>query len=146
MHRLLRKLLAMLRGRDPSSEPNRRAATGKLGEAVAARFLRKRGYQVLARNYATRLGEIDLVVFRGGTVAFVEVRSVNEPAGPDPALTVTPAKQRRVVRAAEEYCTRNGLRGRAALRFDVIAVRFPESGRPELRHYENAFESSRRGF
>lgn len=139
---LCNALLHLLRRgeQDAPEEP----ATRKLGrraERDAARFLQQLGYRVLERNFNCREGEIDLVVFRKGVVAFVEVRARTEPVDIDPLYTVTRRKQQRVIRAAHRYATVNNLRREnVTMRFDVIAVRYERDGSPgPIEHIENAF-------
>jgi len=66
----------------------------KLGEDAAAALLVREGWTVLHRNWSLRLGELDLVVRRGGCLAFVEVKARLGPAFVDPALGVDWRKQR----------------------------------------------------
>ena len=47
---------------------------GRFGEEQAAKYLRRRGYTVTARNFSCRAGEIDIIARRGGIIAFVEVK------------------------------------------------------------------------
>jgi putative endonuclease len=120
-----------------------RAAVGRRGEREAVRLLRRGRYKILERNFTVRQGEVDVIAFRDGVVVFVEVRSRTGPCELDPVLTVTPAKQRRVLKAAETWCTENApLPPGSSRRFDVITVVFPPRGRPVVRHYENAFGQS----
>ncbi len=121
---------------------------GRRGERLAARHLRGKGYRILERNFTTTLGEVDLVAFRDGTVAFVEVRTQTHPALIDPEHTITREKQRRVVRASEQYCTVRGLdRPGLALRYDVVTVLLEADGSVRtLRHLENAFQGTPRAF
>jgi len=116
---------------------------GRLGEGEAARYLKSKGYTILERNYRTKQGEIDLVAFREGVLAFVEVRAQTEPPLIDPLETVTRGKQRRVVQAARAYAALNDLdRQDVSLRFDVIAVLFDERGRRQrIEHIEDAFQA-----
>ncbi len=140
--------LRWLRGllRPEVSPAGRRARVGELGERAAARHLRRQGFRILERNFRVKYGELDLVGFRRGLLTFVEVRTQTEPALIDPLLTVTPAKQKRVIRAAERYCTVRGVRSdNVALRFDVVAVLLDGRGRvTSLRHFEDAFRAGRR--
>jgi putative endonuclease len=112
-----------------------------MAEEAVARYLQRKGYTILERNFSCVSGEIDIIAFRDGAVAFVEVRSVTEPAGLDPLQTVTPAKQRRLVRAAQHYISLRDLRKEnVELRFDVVGVRRTSAGRiHEINHVENAF-------
>jgi putative endonuclease len=144
---MLNWLQRLLRRRDPEATLSPRTRAGRRGERAAVAHLKGQGYRILERNFTTRLGEVDIVAFRRGLVAFVEVRSQNEPVMIDPAETVTRRKQLRVIKAAQEYCTLRGLpRDDVALRFDVITVRFAEGRQPEMMHIEGAFGVTERGF
>ncbi len=149
MLQLVRSLLRRIPGfrRAAEEDPSSRQAVGRRGERAAARHLRRQGYRILERNFTTRRGEVDIVAFRQGVLAFVEVRSQTEPVLIDPVVTVTRAKQLRVIKAAQAYCARHGLpREQVSLRFDVISVRFGEGRRAELRHIEDAFGTSGKRF
>jgi putative endonuclease len=145
MGRLAERVRSLAGGRAPSSPTSR---LGARGERAAARHLKAAGYEILERNYRTRLGEIDLVAFRDGVLAFVEVRTQTAPAMIDPLHTITRAKQRRVIKAAQAYATLNRVSEHGvAMRFDVVTVLFArDGGVRELRHLENAFQQSPRAF
>jgi putative endonuclease len=143
----LRKLLKRMTTRDLSGlSPT--ARVGRRGEKEAARHLRRNGYTILERNYRIRQGEIDLVAFRDGVLAFVEVRAQTEPVLIDPLRTITRGKQRRIIKAAQTYAALNDLQSRdLSLRLDVITVLFDEQGRPrQVSHVEGAFHESPKGF
>ncbi|MBE7462645.1 MAG: YraN family protein [Planctomycetes bacterium] len=97
---------------------------GPKGEAHAVQLLEKRGHRVLERNFACPPGELDLVTWHRDTLVFVEVRarSLDDPA--HPAETVTPSKQRKVIRAAQWYLAKR-TKGQAPppCRFDVVWLR-----------------------
>jgi putative endonuclease len=114
-----------------------------LGEDAAVRCLKRKGYKILERNFTVRQGEVDVVAFRDGTVAFVEVRTQTAPAQIDPAETITRRKQRRVIKAARQYSTLHELeRENVILRFDAVLILLDEDGRPEsVEHIENAFQA-----
>ena len=78
-------------------------AAGRRAEDRAAVFLEKRGLRVLARNYRCRGGEIDLVCCDGRALVFVEVRLRRTQAFGGAAASITPAKQRRIILAAQHY-------------------------------------------
>ena len=118
-----------------------RRLLGRRSERKAARYLRRRGLRVLARNVATRHGEVDLVCLDGDTLVFVEVRAVASAGGPEDALdAVTPGKARQVVRAARAWLdTRAGRRLLPRdVRFDVVAV---DTRRRTVEHVEDAFRA-----
>jgi putative endonuclease len=111
---------------------------GDRGERLAARYLRRHGLRIIVRGYRTSRGEIDLIARDGDTLVFVEVKTRR--AG-QPAEAVTPEKQRRIARAALEFARRHGLLGHRA-RFDVVAIVWPDDGRPPtIEHFPNAFEA-----
>jgi putative endonuclease len=122
--------------------PAERSGQGRAAEALAEGFLRGEGYRVLARNHATRRGEVDLVCQEGEVTCFVEVRSRSGEAQGSPLETVTPAKARRVVAAATDWAWRHG-RLEAALRFDVVAVVLGPDG-PRFQLVRGAFDASGR--
>jgi putative endonuclease len=98
-----------------------RQELGELGEKLAREDLASRGYAILATRYRTRHGEIDIVAEENGTLVFVEVRVKSSPEFGSAAESVTPAKQRRVVRMALEYLLVHSIHDRAC-RFDVVAI------------------------
>jgi len=113
---------------------------GRAAEGVAAVWLEANGFRVLARNHATRRGEVDLVCQEGETICFTEVRSRNRLDYGSPAASVTPAKARRVVNAATDWVMRNRA-GQRSLRFDVVSILFGPGG-PKIELFRNAFDAS----
>jgi putative endonuclease len=97
-----------------------RAAAGRAAEDLAARFLDGRGLRVLARNFRTKRGEIDLVARDGATLVFVEVRLRRSASHGGAAESITPAKQARMIAAAQVYLLRQ--RGDPPCRFDAILL------------------------
>jgi putative endonuclease len=119
---------------------NDKQLLGRFGEAAAAEFLRKKGYEILGMNYRTRLGEIDLIAADKKYVVFVEVKLRRSGDFAQAREFVTPAKQRRILAAASEWLQRSPSRRQP--RFDVIEIYAPQGVRtpkPEIRHWENAF-------
>ena len=104
---------------------------GAQGEDRALAYLLRQGLALVVRNYRCKGGEIDLVMRApDGTLAFVEVRQRSGRAFGGAAASVTPAKQRRVLRAAMHYL--GTLDHTPPCRFDVVAL---EPGRLDwLRH------------
>ncbi len=95
---------------------------GAEAERRARRHYRLRGYRILDMNAWAGGNELDLVVRRGRTIVFCEVKQKSGPRFGDPAEMVTAEKQRRVRRAAAAWLAAHPqLRG-LALRFDVVAV------------------------
>jgi len=95
---------------------------GACAERRACEYLLAQGLRLRARNYRIRLGEIDLVMDDADVLVFVEVRYRAPGAPVSAAQSITGAKRRRLVAAAEHYVlTQNGAKGRRC-RFDVVVV------------------------
>ena len=94
---------------------------GAAGEAATAEWYETRGYQVLARNWRCREGELDLVLAQGRTVVFCEVKTRSSAAFGAPMEAVTRPKQQRIRRLAARWLEATGARP-ADLRFDVASV------------------------
>lgn len=96
-------------------------ATGKVGENMAAEYLKNQGFEVIERNYRHRRGEIDLIVRKDNLLLFVEVktRTGNADWG-YPEEAVTPKKARKVVSCANAYIFKINWQGE--IRFDIIAI------------------------
>lgn len=113
-----------------------RRGFGFLAEDAAARWLESNGYRIRERNFHCPYGEIDIVAEKDELVCFVEVRARS---WGDPAETVSPPKQRRVVRAALQYLLSQRLND-VGIRFDVITV--VGRGRDaEIEHIADAFDA-----
>ena len=112
---------------------------GQFGEEQAARYLRRRFYTILERNFRCRFGEIDLIAKRGGYLVFVEVKLRRDDGHGEAKEFVTAQKQQRVMAAAQMWLSQH----ETALqpRFDVIEVYAPrgEDGPVKVNHIANAF-------
>ena len=125
--------------RSPTLADHRRGL-GRRGEALAAVYFRSHEYQIIARNYRCRAGEMDLIVEQDGTLVFVEVRTRRGTAAGTPEESVTPTKARRLITVAETY--RQERPGAPdSWRIDLIAIEFSEQGRLlRLDHIPHAVE------
>ena len=127
-----------------SSEAKKQEArrTGVRGETYAYWYLRRQGYVFVARNYTPRgvKGEIDLVGYDGGTLAFVEVRTrtVRADMAALPELSVTRDKQYLVVRTAQRFLAERHIR-ECSCRFDVLAIDNKAGQPPVVRLHKDAF-------
>jgi putative endonuclease len=110
---------------------------GATGEQAAVTFLESRGWTVVARNFRTREGELDVVAQRNDLVAFIEVKTRRSRRFGRPAEAVTLIKQDRIRTLARRWLNQSGLHARV-LRFDVIEVD-ERDGRMSIRHLEGAF-------
>jgi putative endonuclease len=114
---------------------------GNRGERAAARFLRRAGCRILARNYATPLGEIDLIALdkRDGRIIFAEVKTRSDESVARAEQAVGRTKQRHIVRAAQIFLKHKRVGPDVPLRFDVLAVTFDTAGQAQVRHTPGAF-------
>jgi putative endonuclease len=116
-----------------------RQALGLAGEDLACRELERRGYEILARRYRRRGGEVDIVAREGATTVFVEVKTRDGLAFGAGGEAVSAFKRRRLTRMAHDYIARHGLDGRPC-RFDVIAIEVSGPS-PRIEIYPNAFDA-----
>ena len=119
---------------------NGKLLLGKEGERVAERYLQKKGYVLVERNYRCPAGELDLIVLDRRVVVFVEVKTRTGLGFGSPLEAVEFRKQRKMIQVAQFFLAEKRLQQRDA-RFDVIGVSW--LGRePVVEHIENAFELS----
>jgi putative endonuclease len=111
---------------------------GSRSERAAVRFLRRQKFRIVARNYRSNLGELDVVALDHGCIVFVEVRSTENLDPTRPAVSVDRAKQQRLSRLAIAFLQERRLLEHPA-RFDVLAVCWPAGGQPHFVHHPNAF-------
>lgn len=100
---------------------------GRLGEDEAVRFLKKKGYRIIERNFTTRFGEVDLIAEDRGTIVFVEVKARASDAFGAPGESVGIRKQERIIRASREYILAEGFDDRP-MRFDVVGIEINKDG------------------
>lgn len=112
---------------------------GRAAEDAAADFLRRQGYRIARRNFATPFGEIDLVALDEGMVVFVEVKSRASGEFGPPEVAVDRRKQARLRRIAEHFLERQGLT-EMPCRFDVVALtRTPDGKGWAIELFQDAF-------
>jgi putative endonuclease len=109
---------------------------GTEGEQIAADYLQKQGYTILERNWRWKKYEIDLIVEKGGILAFVEVKSRGEDPLDDPVEAVNRKKQKHMVLAAERYMEK--VTRDVEVRYDIIIVLFTRQG-VKIDHIPEAF-------
>jgi putative endonuclease len=114
---------------------DRNQKIGGWGESVAAEYLEKHGYAVIARNVRTPYGEIDIVAEKDGFTIFVEVKTRTSSSLGPPEISVTPRKQEHMLAAAKHYTQENEI---DHWQIDVIAVEGKPGKRPVFTHFENA--------
>lgn len=114
---------------------------GAWGEALAAEYLRKKRYQIVASGYRCRFGEIDLIVRNKRHLVFVEVKLRRSSKFAQAREYVDKKKQEKIRLTASMYLSQNPTE--LAARFDVIEIYAPEGTatvHPEINHVEDAFQ------
>lgn len=114
---------------------------GAYGEQLAAEYLQKQGYQIVARNFRTRLGEMDIIAKNDTFLLFVEVKLRKDTRFGLACEAVTLSKQRKLTLTAEAWLCAHPTDLQP--RFDVIEIYLPAGATvpTEIRHLENAFEA-----
>lgn len=111
----------------------RKKILGRKGEDLTAKYLKKRGYKLLERNFRTPFGEADIVALSpDGYTCFVEVKTRETDGFGAPSEAVTESKRQRYRKMAGYWCL--GLGRETAVRFDVASVY-----KGEIEYFENAF-------
>lgn len=105
-----------------------RQMLGRRGESLAAAVLRDRGYEIWARNWRTRAGELDIVGWDGKELHFFEVKTLHRKAGFAPAGNLSPRQRRRNYHAAKVYLALMGNPGFTS-RFDLVEIEYSPGGK-----------------
>ena len=110
---------------------------GKKGEEIAARYLKSKGYTIIARNWYCDRREIDIIARQNDQIVIVEVKSREGDYFEEPWEAVSTTKIRNLVEAADAWLIQQEVNLEA--RFDVISIVFSDDGNYELTHFEDAF-------
>jgi len=109
-------------------------------EKEAEKYLERQGLALLQSNYRCRFGEIDLIMLDRDSICFVEVRFRSSDRFGGASASITPAKQRKIVKAALCYLSQNQRLQKRAPRFDALLIqRQADSGELDFNWIENAF-------
>ncbi len=122
--------------------PSWKSLLGSRGERAAAKYLKRGGYTVLARNYRCTFGEIDLICRGGGFLVFVEVKARAGDAAADVAEAVRSVQWQRIERAARYFLLRHPVTD-CTYRFDLVTLVWPPRGAPAIEHFEDVHRVSR---
>jgi putative endonuclease len=117
---------------------NNRQLFGQHSEALTVRYLKKKGYKIVAQNYRTKLGEIDIIAKEKGTLVFVEVKARRSANFGSPKAAVTRQKQRKISMVALAYLKATH-QLQAEARFYVVSVDYT-AAQPVIEIVKNAFE------
>ena len=115
-----------------------RLALGRVGEKRAARFLRRKGFRIVTRNYSCYAGEVDIVALDGKTIVFVEVKTRTGSVHADPEDAVDRAKRNRIGRIAATFL-RQTQSERRDYRFDIVSIVADDAGKMTVEHFPDAF-------
>ncbi|HXX57941.1 MAG TPA: YraN family protein [Thermodesulfovibrionales bacterium] len=111
--------------------------TGIKGEELAVRFLRKKGYRILRKNFRSPVGEIDIIAEEGKTIVFVEVKTRTDDSFGHPFEAVDTRKKEKLRRAALSYLKQ--CKEELPSRFDVLSIEM-DGGKSRIEHIIDAFE------
>jgi len=111
---------------------------GKKGEEKAIRFLKKRGYRLIEKNYVCKMGEMDIIAREKDTLVFIEVKTRTSMMFGPPQLAVTSSKQRQLSKIALYYLKEKRLEDVKA-RFDVVAILLEQQGE-KIELIKDAFD------
>ena len=112
---------------------------GNLAENLAADFLVKKNYKILARNFRFQRAEIDIIAEFGELIIVIEVKARSYNTLIDPQEAVTKKKIKAIVMCADFYMNENNLN--KEVQFDIITVLPDEQGKLQINHIEDAFQS-----
>src|SRR4030067_726854 len=110
----------------------------KKGEELALRFLKKKGYRLIEKNYLCKMGEMDIIAKEKDTLVFIEVKTRTSTEFGPPQLAVNPRKQRQLSKVALNYLNEKRLKDVKA-RFDVVAILLRQKGE-EIELIRDAFD------
>ncbi len=111
---------------------------GKKGEELALRFLKKKGYRFIEKNYVCKMGEMDIIAKEKDTLVFIEVKTRTSTEFGPPQLAVNSRKQRQLSKVALNYLNEKRLKDVKA-RFDVVAILLRQKGE-EIELIRDAFD------
>ena len=111
---------------------------GKSGEEAALQYLEKNKYRVIARSFRMFRGEIDIIAYDRKTLVFFEVKTRKSREFGVPEESVTPNKQRQIMKIANGFLAKNNLQN-VECRFDVISLFFTDDNKYSIHHIKNAF-------
>lgn len=110
---------------------------GKYGERLAKKFLKKKGFKILERNYRTKFGEIDIIARDGSQLVFIEVKTRSSQSFGSPQEALTLWKLERLRRAVQIYCIQKNIQ-KHGVRMDAVSVEIGQSRSDiKITHFRN---------
>lgn len=132
-----RSLLGKLLNSTPAKILTSRKKSGNKAELEACSYLQKSGLKLLEKNFSTKAGEVDLIMQDDDMLVFIEVRYRKNADFGGAAASVTPSKQRRIIKAALAYQQKHA--PQSSMRFDVVAI---EGDNTSIDWIKSAFDGS----
>lgn len=118
---------------------------GDRGERAAVRYLKQHGFKIVATQYRSPAGEIDIIAMEQGKVVFIEVKTRKSVESGQPHEAVDLNKQRKLTKLALLWLKKHKRLDQGA-RFDVVSIVWPDGAKePEITHFRNAFEATGSG-
>lgn len=118
---------------------------GDRGERAAVRYLKKKGYRIVAQQYRNQFGEIDIIARDRKWIVFAEVKTRTSTSAGQPFEAVDRKKQQKLTKLALAWLKKHKRLEHSA-RFDIVSVVWPkDSKQPDIQHFENAFEPTGQG-
>ena len=121
---------------------------GRLGEEIALKYLKNKGYQILDRNYEYRIpgsplkGEIDLIAKKSDTISFIEIKTLQQFPGGSflPEEKVDYKKQKKIMKTAINWLMKNRIALDKKWQIDIIGIRLlPQAKKAKISHLKNVF-------
>lgn len=105
------------------------------GELIARNYFLKNGYKIIEKNFYSKKGEIDLIILKGSTISFVEVKNYKKNSLINPLYMITEKKKKNIRKTAEFYLLKTKDIDKFTYKFDVVTI---EENKIK-QHIENAF-------
>jgi putative endonuclease len=116
-----------------------RYALGKWGESISEKFLRRKGFKILTRNFSCNAGEIDLIVVdKDRAIVFVEVKTRLDEEFTPTEEVVNKTKADKMAKTSRYFLSVHDIANRP-YRFDIVTVTLGKRGPADIRHYKSAF-------
>lgn len=114
---------------------------GNLAEDLSAKILIDKNFKILARNFRTKFGEIDIICFKKGVFSFIEVKSLSMFKNNfiyEPCEQITKRKQFKIIGTANYFLTKNNLQN-SYYKFDLMEIKFWDNKKYSYKYTENIF-------
>ncbi len=121
-----------------ATKKDRRKKIGDAGEKIAERFLKKKGFIILEKNFKNRYGEIDIIAKDEDWLVFIEVKTKSSKNFSEPETWVDFKKENKLIKMADYYLSEKNIVD-TDCRFDVIGITLGKKNEEKIEHIKNAF-------